>query len=224
MVVEDEPNIALALCAGFEEEGWTTVWADRGDGGLEIAKTSSFDAIVLDVLLPGLNGYLLCAELRAASIWTPVVMLTAKDGENDEIEGLDWGADDYLTKPFSYPILTARIRSVVRRGSSHRPTILTSGPVVLDPAERTCSVEGEAVPLTRREFAMLEHLMRHAGRPVSREEIHERVFGGEEHGKVNVVHVYAGYLRRKLGPNGAAVITTVRGAGYLVPKASADLS
>jgi two-component system, OmpR family, response regulator len=166
---------------------------------------------VLDIMLPGLNGYDVCRRLREANIWTPILMLTAKDGEYDQVDAFDLGADDYLTKPFSFVVLVARLRSLIRRGAPERPTSLAAGDLTLDPGTRDVQRGGVDISLTPREFGLLHYLMRHRGVVVSKLEILESVWDLHYDGDDNVVEVYVGYLRRKLDP---AVVETVRGAGY----------
>ena len=166
-------------------------------------------------MLPGRNGYDVCKELRAAQVWTPVLMLTAKDGEYDEVDAFDLGADDYLTKPFSFPVLVARLRALVRRGGVERPAVLRAGDLVLDPATREVHRGEEPVDLTAREFAVLHHLMRHKGMVVSKLDLLQSVWDLHHEGSDNVVEVYIGYLRRKIDvPFGRQAIQTVRGSGY----------
>ena len=211
LVVEDEVRQAAALKRGLEAEGFAVDVAGSGTDGLWLATEQPYDAIVLDVMLPGLNGYKVCAELRAKEIWTPVLMLTAKDGELDEAEALDTGADDFLSKPFSYVVLVARLRALLRRGATTRPPVLRVGSVDLDVAARLCVVDGEPVELTPREFSVVEYLMRRQGEVVPKSEILEHVWDFAFDGGDNVVEVHVSALRRKLGP---ASIETVRGAGY----------
>ncbi|HEX3088255.1 MAG TPA: response regulator transcription factor [Ilumatobacteraceae bacterium] len=211
LVVEDEVRQAAALKRGLEAEGFAVDVASTGTDGLWLATEQSYDAIVLDVMLPGLNGYRVCAELRAKEIWTPVLMLTAKDGELDEAEALDTGADDFLSKPFSYVVLVARLRALLRRGATTRPPILRTGNIELDVAARTCAVDGEQVELTPREFSVVEYLMRREGEVVPKSEILEHVWDFAFDGGDNVVEVHVSALRRKLG---STAIETVRGAGY----------
>jgi two-component system, OmpR family, response regulator len=211
LVVEDEVRQAAALKRGLEAEGFAVDVASTGTDGLWLATEQSYDAIVLDVMLPGLNGYKVCAELRAKEIWTPVLMLTAKDGELDEAEALDTGADDFLSKPFSYVVLVARLRALLRRGATTRPPILRAGSIELDVAARTCTVDGELVELTPREFSVVEYLMRREGEVVPKSEILEHVWDFAFDGGDNVVEVHVSALRRKLG---STAIETVRGAGY----------
>ncbi len=211
LVVEDEVRQAAALKRGLEAEGFAVDVASSGTDGLWLATEQPYDAIVLDVMLPGLNGYKVCAELRAKEIWTPVLMLTAKDGELDEAEALDTGADDFLSKPFSYVVLVARLRALLRRGSTTRPPVLRVGGVDLDVSARTCTVDGEPVELTPREFSVVEYLMQREGDVVPKSEILEHVWDFAFDGGDNVVEVHVSALRRKLG---TSAIETVRGAGY----------
>jgi DNA-binding response OmpR family regulator len=200
-----------------EAEGFAVDVAHDGAEGLHLASHGPYDAVVLDVMLPRLSGYQVVRQLRAQRIWTPVLMLTAKDGEYDEADALDEGADDYLTKPFSYVVLLARLRALLRRGSTRRPVIVSAGTLSLDPAAHRVTTEGREVSLTSREFALLEYLLRRAGQVVSKLELYEHVWeGSDEAGDLNVVEVYVGYLRRKLGRE---TVETVRGAGYRVPTA-----
>jgi two-component system, OmpR family, response regulator len=211
LVVEDEVRQAAALKRGLEAEGFAVDVASTGTDGLWLATEQPYDAIVLDVMLPGLNGYKVCAELRAKEVWTPVLMLTAKDGELDEAEALDTGADDFLSKPFSYVVLVARLRALMRRGATTRPPVLHVGSIDLDVAARTCMVDGALVELTPRELSVVEYLMRREGEVVPKSEILEHVWDFAFDGGDNVVEVHVSALRRKLG---ASAIETVRGAGY----------
>lgn len=211
LVVEDEVRQAAALKRGLEAEGFAVDVAATGTDGLWLATEQPYDAIVLDVMLPGLNGFKVCAELRAREIWTPVLMLTAKDGELDEAEALDTGADDFLSKPFSYVVLVARLRALLRRGASARPAVLHVGDIALDVAARSCTVSGEAVELTPREYSVLEYLMRRQGEVVPKSDIVDHVWDFAFDGGDNVVEVHVSALRRKVG---ASSIETVRGAGY----------
>ncbi|HEY7717580.1 MAG TPA: response regulator transcription factor, partial [Pedococcus sp.] len=178
---------------------------------LEAARFGGYDAVLLDVMLPGLSGYSLVRTLREEQNWVPVLMLTAKDGEYDEADGLDYGADDYLTKPFSFVVLLARIRALLRREPTARPLALQVGPVRLDPASRRVDVDGTEVALARREFLVLEHLMRAHPAVVSKESLLDDIWGASGEADANIVEVYVGYLRRKLGRER---IETVRGVGY----------
>jgi len=214
-VVEDERPLAETLRRGLEAEGFVVEVAHDGNDGLWRAKEHSFDAIVLDIMLPGLNGYRVCAALRDAGVWTPVLMLTAKDGELDEAEALDTGADDYVTKPFSFVVLVARLRALLRRGPRERPTVLSAGDLRLDPAAHHLDRGGVEIALTAREFALLELLLRHRGEVLTKREILDEVWDLEFDGDPNIVEVYIGYLRRKIDvPFGRNAIETVRGVGY----------
>jgi DNA-binding response OmpR family regulator len=215
LVVEDEVRLAEALQRGLQAEGFDVDLAFDGDDGFAKAQAAAYDVIVLDILLPGMNGYRVCAELRAAGNWTPILMLTAKDGEYDEAEALDTGADDFLSKPFSYVVLLARLRSLVRRGTGPRPPVHEVGDLRLDPASRTCDRAGTYIDLTPREFSLLEVLMRRAGDVIPKHELLELVWGLEADVDPNVVEVYVGYLRNKIDrPFGRSSLLTVRGVGY----------
>ena len=212
-MVDDERGLTHALQRGLAAEGFAVDVAHDGEAGLQLATDGDYDAIVLDIMLPRRNGYDVVRTLRERDVWSPVLMLSAKDGEYDIADGLDLGADDYLTKPFAFVVLVARLRALVRRPAEARPAVLTAGDVVLDPAARTVAVAGAPVALTVRELALLEYLMRHRGRVVGKVELRDHVWDGAGE-DVNVVEVYVGYLRRKLG---RGVVETVRGAGYRVP-------
>jgi DNA-binding response OmpR family regulator len=215
LVVEDETVLADALAKGLTAEGFAVDVARDGLEGLTQARSHAYDVIVLDILLPGMNGYALCATLREEENWTPILMLTAKAGEFDEAEALDTGADDFLSKPFSFVVLTARIRSLLRRGRPERPAVLRAGDLELDPAEHRCRRGDTEVQLSLREFAMLHYLLRLAGQAVPKRDILEHVWGADFEGDANIVEVYAGYLRRKIDePFGRAALQTVRGVGY----------
>jgi two-component system OmpR family response regulator len=215
LVVEDERLLAGALKRGLEAEGYAVDVANDGNDGLWRAREQSYDAIVLDIMLPGLNGFQVCGTLRDESVWTPILMLTAKDGEYDEAESLDTGADDFLSKPFSYVVLLAHLRALLRRGSRQRPAVLAVGDLTLDPASRRVARGSEPIHLTGREFSVLEYLMRHPGEAVSKVDLLEHVWDLGFDGDDNVVEVYIGYLRRKVdGPFGRHTIETVRGSGY----------
>jgi DNA-binding response OmpR family regulator len=211
LVVEDEERLAEALRRGLQAEGFAVDVARDGPTGLDLARHGSYDAVILDVMLPGLSGYRVVRTLRAESNWVPVLMLSAKDGEYDQADGLDVGADDYLTKPFSYVVLLARLRALLRRGAPRRPTVLTAGDLTLDPARRRVTRAGVEVTLTSREFALLEYLMRRQGEVVSKIELLDHVWDAAVETAPNAVEVYVGYLRRKLGRER---LETVRGAGY----------
>ena len=211
LVVEDEPRLGAALKRGLTAEGMLVDLATDGPGGLEAARHVDYDAVVLDVMLPGMSGYNVVRTLRTEANWVPVLMLSAKDGEYDQADGLDYGADDYLTKPFSFVVLLARLRALTRRNLSARPAILASGDVTLDPASHEVEVGGTPVALTPREYALLEYFLRHPGRVVSKTELLDNVWDAAENVDPNAVEVYVGYLRRKVGRD---VLLTVRGAGY----------
>ena len=211
LVVEDEQRLARALQRGLAAEGFVVDLAHDGPRGLDMARHGDYDAMILDVMLPGLSGYRVVRQLRAERHWLPVLMLSAKDGEYDQADGLDCGADDYLTKPFSYIVLLARLRALLRRGVHERPVVLSHGDVELDPAERRVLVAGTEVVLTAREFALLEYLMRRPGEVVSKIELLDHVWDAAVETAPNAVEVYVGYLRRKLGRDR---LETVRGAGY----------
>jgi two-component system OmpR family response regulator len=212
LVVEDEITLADSLARGLRADGFDVDVAYDGHDGLWRAREHPYAVIVLDLLLPGVNGYRICAALRGEENWTPILMLTAKDGEYDEAEALDSGADDFLSKPFSFVVLTARLRALARRGNAPRPPVLSHGRLVLDPGARRCRLDAEEISLTPRQFSLLEALMRRGGDVVSKYELLDEVWGADLCDP-NVVEVYVGYLRRKVG---ADVIETVRGIGYRV--------
>lgn len=215
LVVEDETRLAEGLKRGLEAEGFAVDVAANGTDGLWLARENRYAAILLDIMLPGMNGYLVCRALREADDWTPVLMLTAKDGDWDQVEALDTGADDYLTKPFSFAVLVARVRALIRRGAAPRPAVLSAGDLELDPATRAVRRGDTAVDLTAREFAVLEFLMRRAGEVVSKREILEGVWDFDFDGDPNIVEVYVRHLRNKVDrPFGRDGIQTLRGAGY----------
>ncbi|WP_101523349.1 response regulator transcription factor [Nocardioides houyundeii] len=215
LVVDDERRLARSLKVGLEAEGFAVDVAHDGTDGLWLARENDYDAIVLDLMLPGINGYKVCETLRAEQDWTPILMLTAKDGEWDQVEGLDTGADDYLTKPFSFPVLVARLRAVARRGARERPTQLEVGDITIDPAARRVWRGEKEIELTAREFSLLAFLGRHAGDVVSKRQILDAVWDLDFEGDPNIVEVYVRHLRNKLDrPFGREGIQTVRGAGY----------
>ena len=203
--------MAGALQRGLQAEGFAVDVAGDGPTGLELARHGGYDAVILDIMLPGLSGYRVVSALRAEKNWVPVLMLSAKDGEYDQADGLDCGADDYLTKPFSYVVLVARLRALLRRGAPERPSVLTVGELTLDPARRRVTSDGEEIVLTAREYALLEYLMRRPGQVVSKTELLDHVWDASIDTAPNAVEVYVGYLRRKLGRD---ALETVRGAGY----------
>lgn len=215
LVVDDERRLARSLKLGLEAEGFAVDVAHDGTDGLWLARENAYDAVVLDLMLPGINGYKVCETLRAEENWTPILMLTAKDGEWDQVEGLDTGADDYLTKPFSFPVLVARLRAVARRGARERPVALEVGDLVLDPAAREVRRGDVGISLTAREFAVLAFLARHKGDVVSKRQILDAVWDGDFEGDPNIVEVYVRHLRNKVDrPFGREAIQTLRGAGY----------
>jgi two-component system OmpR family response regulator len=215
LVVEDEPWLAEGLRAGLVADGFAVDVAHSGTDGLWLAREEQFDVIVLDLMLPGVNGYKVCATLRAEGIWTPILMLTAKDGEWDEVEGLDAGADDYLTKPFSHAVLVARLRALLRRGARERPAVLEAGDLRLDPASRRAWRGDTELSLTSRELSLLELLLRRRGEVLSKREILAHVWDFDFDGDPNIVEVYVRHLRDKLDrPFGRVAIETLRGSGY----------
>ncbi len=215
LLVEDDPKAARLLAKGLEEEGFVVDVARSGDEGEERAGLADYDVVVLDWLLPGKPGIEVCRELRAAGVTAPVLMLTAKDAVADRIAGLDAGADDYLVKPFAFGELLARIRALLRRSETTRPPVLVAADLALDPASHRVTRAGRPVALTAREYAILEYLLRHAGRVVTRARLAEHVFEDETDNLTNLVDVHVSHLRKKID-RGAAVplIHTVRGRGY----------
>lgn len=217
LVVEDEQAMADSLQWGLQAEGHVVDVADNGIDGLWKARENAYEAILLDVMLPGLDGYQVCRQLREQHIWTPILMLTAMDEELDHAEGLDSGADDYLAKPFSYPVLLAHLRALTRRGLGERPTVLEVAGLTLNPANRTVTQDGLPVDLTSREVNVLEHLMRRKGQVVSKVELLDHCWDDAFDGGPAVVEVQMHRLRRKLHrPDGVGVIRTIRGEGYLI--------
>lgn len=217
LVVEDEVRLAGYLKRGLEAEGYAVDVAHEGQEGLWLAQTQTYDALVLDIMVPGLNGYRLCSRLREEGNWVPILMLTAKDGELDEAEALDTGADDFLSKPFSFVVLLARLRALIRRGSPERPAVLRVGDLELDPASHHVTRGAFPVSLTPREFALLETLMRHPGEVLSKLDLLNRVWDWGFEGDPNIVEVYVGHLRKKIDrPFGRHSIETVRGVGYRI--------
>jgi two-component system OmpR family response regulator len=215
LVVEDDPKMAGLLRRGLTEEGYAVDLAGTGVDAIWAATENPYDAIVLDVMLPDIDGFEVCRRIRAESRWAPVLILTARDAVRDRVGGLDAGADDYLTKPFSFSELLARLRAIMRRSPPERPSVLRAGDLILDPAARTVRRGETLVELTPKEFAVLECLMRQAGDVLTRTELIEHVWDFGYDGDSNVVDVYIGYLRQKVDrPFGCATIETVRGAGY----------
>ena len=215
LLVEDEDRLAGVVKEGLVAEGFSVDIVSDGVTGLWAATANPYDAIVLDIMLPGLNGYDVLKQLRHRKVWTPVLMLTAKDGEYDQTDAFDLGADDYLTKPFSFLILMARLRALVRRGAPERPVLITVGTLVLDPARRAVTRGGVPITLTAREYGLLLYLMRNAGDVVSKAQILDNVWDSAYEGSDNIVEVYIGYLRKKLdAPFGLVTLHTLRGLGY----------
>jgi DNA-binding response OmpR family regulator len=215
LLIEDEKRLAASLKRGLEADGFAVDVAFDGEDGVWLASEQPYDVIVCDIMLPKLNGYAVCAKLRGNGNWTPILMLTAKDGELDEAEALDTGADDFLSKPFSYIVLLARLRTLLRRASGERQPVLVVGDLTLDPATRRCTRAEHDVPLTTKEFAVLEYLARREGQVVTKLDILGHVWDFAFDGDPNIVEVYISSLRRKIdAPFGRASIRTLRGAGY----------
>lgn len=220
LIVDDDAKIAAALRRGLTAEGFTVEVAPDGVEGLWRAREGGYDLIVLDVMLPGRNGYRVCADLRRAGDTTPILMLTAKDGDLDEAEGLDTGADDYLRKPFAFPVLVSRVHALLRRAALGEPPPLTAGDLVLDLRARRVRRGAGEVELTAREFDLLAFLVRRAGQVVSKQQILAGVWDDAFEGDPNVVEVYVARLRRKLDERaGGGTIQTVRGVGYRLARA-----
>jgi two-component system OmpR family response regulator len=217
LIVEDEQRLADALCRGLQAEGYVVVHACTGADGLSQATAHEFDAVILDIMLPGLNGFETLRHMRSRQVWTPVLMLTANDSDDAQVKAFNLGADDYLTKPFSFTILVARLRALIRRGAPQRPVILTAGSLSLDPARRVVERESTAIDLTPREYGLLEFLMRNKDAVVTKSEILQNVWAPRHTGGDNAVEIYIGYLRRKIDlPFGTDTIQTIRGFGYRI--------
>jgi two-component system OmpR family response regulator len=215
LIVEDDLRLARVVKRGLAVDGHAVDLAVTGDRGLALARTTAYDAIVLDVMLPGADGFAICAALREAGVWSPVMMLTARDGVEDRVRGLDCGADDYLTKPFSFAELSARLRALSRRSAGERPSVLEAGGLRLDPATMQAHRGATTISLSAKEYALLEELMRRAGQVVSRYDLLEHAWDARYENRSNVVDVYVRYLREKIDrPFGCDSIETVRGAGY----------
>jgi len=215
LVVEDEVKMAGLLKRALDEEGYAVDVTGSGEEALWLGTENPYDAIVLDLMLPDVDGFAVCRGLRERGRWTPVLMLTARDAVRDRVAGLDAGADDYLTKPFSLAELLARLRALIRRGATERPSVLRVGDLSLDPAARSVARDGQAIELTAKEYALLEFFMRHPGEVLTRTRLIEHVWDFAYEGDSNVVDVYVRYLRNKVDrPFGRDSIETVRGSGY----------
>ncbi len=217
LVVEDEVKMASLIRRGLREEGLAADVATKGEDALWMVGSVEYDAIVLDVMLPGIDGFETCRRLRSGGLWAPIIMLTARDAVEDRVAGLDGGADDYLTKPFSLTELFARIRALTRRGSIEKPTVLELGDLHLDPATHRVWRGQTDIGLSVKEFSLLETFMRHPGEVMSRFQLLEQAWDYEYENRSNVVDVYVSYLREKIDrPFGVESIETIRGAGYRI--------
>lgn len=217
LVVEDETAMAESLRDGLVNEGFAVDVAGDGEEALWYASEAAYDAIILDLMLPKLNGFKVCRALRERDDWTPILMLTAKSGHLDEAEGLDTGADDYLTKPFAFVVLLARLRSLLRRKGTTRPVRLEAGDLVLDPVTHQVRRGEQVIDVTPREFSILEYLLTHSGEAISKQTLLDHVWDFEFDGGPNIVEVYVGSLRKKIDtPFDKTAIVTVRGAGYML--------
>jgi two-component system OmpR family response regulator len=215
LVVEDQARMAQLLERGLREERYAVDVASTGEEAVWMASECPYDAILLDLMLPDIDGLEVCRRIRGAGTWAPVLMLTARDGVPDRVQGLDVGADDYLTKPFAFAELLARVRALVRRGARERPQVLAVGDLELDPATKTVSLHGRPIDLTAKEFVLLEYFMRRPAEVLSRSEILEHVWDFAYDGDSNVIDVYVRYLREKIDrPFGRKSLETVRGMGY----------
>ncbi|MCW2839803.1 MAG: DNA-binding response regulator [Aeromicrobium sp.] len=215
LLVEDERRLSDTIRRGLTDEGFVVETAYNGVDGLWLATEETFDAVVLDIMIPGMHGYEVVKQLRARNVWTPVLMLTAKDGEYDQVDAFDLGADDYMTKPFSFVVLVAHLRALIRRGAPERPILLTAGDLTLDPTTHRVTRAGDDVALTPREFALLHFFMQEPGTVRTKAQILDHVWDPAFDGDVNVVEVYVRYLRVKLDhPYDRHSIETLRGVGY----------
>ena len=215
LVVDDDAHVAGSVRRGLEGEGYAVDVAFDGTEGHWLASENPYDAMVLDSMLPGMSGDELCARLRAAGVWTPILMLTARSGESDEAQALDAGADDFLSKPFSYVVLLARLRALLRRGGAERPAVLVAGDLTLDPATHRVARGDVEVALSPRQFSLLEYFLRHAGEVLPKSRILEHVWDFSFEGDPNIVEVYVRQLRLRVDePFGRSALQTVRGAGY----------
>ena len=219
LIVEDDPRMAAAIRRGLQADGVVADVASSGEDGLWMAGATEFDVVVLDVMLPGIDGFETCRRLRKAGVWTPIIMLTARDSIDDRVLGLDQGADDYLTKPFSLAELLARLRALARRGPLERPAVLQVGDLRLDPATRQLWRKQEEIPLSSKEFALMEAFMRRPGEVLSQFQLLDFAWDYDYENRSNVVEVYVRYLREKIDrPFGVESLETVRGAGYRLRK------
>ena len=217
LLIEDDKRIATAVKRGLQGDGFTVDVAYDGIDGLWMATEGTYDVLIVDLMLPGKNGFQICRDLRQQQDWTPILVLTAKDGDLDEAEALDTGADDYLTKPFSYPVLVARLRALLRRTTGQKPVPISVGDLRIDPGERRTWRNDEEIELTARQFEVLEFLVRRAGQVLSKSEILAGVWEHDFDGDPNIVEVYIGRLRARVDqPFGRHTIETVRDAGYRV--------
>ena len=215
LVVDDDAHVAGSVRRGLEGEGYAVDVAFDGTEGHWLASENPYDAMVLDSMLPGMSGDELCARLRAAGVWTPILMLTARSGESDEAQALDAGADDFLSKPFSYVVLLARLRALLRRGGAERPAVLVAGDLTLDPATHRAARSDVEVPLSPRQFSLLEYFLRHAGEVLPKSRILEHVWDFSFEGDPNIVEVYVRQLRLRVDePFGRSALQTLRGVGY----------
>ncbi len=215
LIVEDDRKVGGFLLKGLKEEQYAVDLARDGEEALEMAEVHSYDVVILDLMLPKKNGFTVCREMRQNGVLTPILMLTAKDSVEDKVSGLTEGADDYLTKPFSFEELLARVRALFRRSQDSKTRVLKAGDLELDPAKRLAVRAGKKIPLTGKEYALLEYLMRNKGRVVSESMIVEHVWDMNYEGTSNVVNVYINYLRKKIDSESAVkLIHTVRGQGY----------
>jgi two-component system OmpR family response regulator len=215
LVIEDEIKMAALIRRGLRGDGMAADVAIKGEDAMWMAGATDYDAIVLDLMLPGMDGFEVCRRLRGDGVWTPILMLTARDAVEDRVTGLDGGADDYLTKPFSFAELSARLRALVRRGPVERPAVLEAGDLHLDPASRRVWRDSAEISLSTKEYALLETFMRRRGEVLDRFQLLEHAWDNEYENRSNIVDVYVRYLRQKVDrPFGVESIETVRGAGY----------
>lgn len=220
LLVEDDRSLAEVTRRGLLSAGYVVDHVDNGEDALLAARNGTYDAVVLDIMIPRLSGYKVVELMRKHKIWTPVLMLTAKDGVYDEVDAFDLGADDYLTKPYSFAVLVARLRALIRRGAPERPPVLVAGSLSLDPGRHHVERRGQVIELTAKEFQVLHYLMTDVGQARSRAQILEHCWDSAYEGDPNIVEVYIGYLRRKVdAPFGTSSLRTVRGVGYALDAA-----